>query len=150
MSNLNLNKVILAGRLCADPELKQTTSGIPVITFRLAVNRRYNGPDGKSITDFITVTAWRKTAEFIARYFRRGSAICVIGAMQNNNWVDQHGVKHDQNDVVADEVTFVDSKSRDTADGPASAQEGVSGPYIPDSYTAGPPPEIGADDDLPF
>ena len=108
--SLNLNKVILAGRLVADPELKQTQSGISVVSLRIAVNRRYtsrnDGQQSQPEADFFNVTAWRTTAEFIAKFFRKGSAICVVGSIQNRNWVDQQGVKHYATDIVADEAKF--------------------------------------------
>ena len=86
MVSLNLNKVILAGRLTADPELKQTQSGIAVVSFSIAVNRRFASRDsqqGQPEADFFRVTAWRSTAEFIAKYFHKGSAICITGSIQN-------------------------------------------------------------------
>ena len=93
MANFNLNKVILGGRLTADPELKQTQSGIAVVTFRMAVNRRFASRDNASgqqpEVDFFTVTAWRSTAEFVNRFFKKGSSICVIGSIQNRSWTDQ-------------------------------------------------------------
>ena len=84
----SFNKVILVGNLTADPELKQTASGISVLSFTLAVNRRFasrSGEQGESQADFITVVAWRQTAEFISKYFRKGSAICVTGSIQTRN-----------------------------------------------------------------
>lgn len=149
MSNLNLNKVILAGRMCADPELKQTQSGVPVISFRIAVNRKFAGADGKVQADFIAIVAWRQTAEFVARYFRRGSSICVAGAIQTRAWTDAQGKKGYAVEVVADEVYFVDSKA-DAAprEGAASAAQGA--PYIPASYLGAGEGDIMGDEDLPF
>lgn len=112
MANFNFNKIILGGRLTADPELKQTQSGIPVVSFTIAVNRRYQPKDAansQSQADFFNVTAWRANAEFVSRYFHKGSCICVVGSLQNRSWTDQQNVKHYATDVVADEVTFVDS-----------------------------------------
>ena len=86
--SLNLNKVILAGRITADPELKQTPSGVSLVTFSLAVNRRFGSRDGQNQqpeADFFRITAWRNTAEFIAKYFRKGSAICICGSIQNRS-----------------------------------------------------------------
>ena len=157
MSSLNLNKVVLCGRLTADPELKQTTSGIAVVSFTLAVNRRYQSrsADGTAApqqqADFISVVAWRQTAEFISRYFRRGSALCITGSIQTRSWQDQQGQKRYTTEVVADEAMFVDSKT----DGAAGGQ------YTPDSYSATPSyssapmaapkfEEIKTDEDLPF
>ncbi len=110
MANFNFNKVILGGRLTADPELKTTPSGVSVTTFPIAVNRKSNR-DGESVPDFFSVTAWRNTAEFVTRFFRRGSHICVVGSIQARSWTDKNGVKHAGVDVIADEAMFVDSKS---------------------------------------
>ncbi len=128
MANLNLNKVVLAGRLTADPELKQTQSGIAVLSFTLAINRRFQkSADGQSAqqADFITCVAWRQTAEFISRYFHKGSCLCVTGSIQTRNWQDQQGQKRYATEVVVDEAMFVDSKS----------ETGASS-YTPDAYTA--------------
>jgi len=108
MANFNFNRVILGGRLTADPELKTTPSGIPVCTFLIAVNRNYKVADGKT-ADFFNVTAWRQTAEFVTRYFRKGSGICVEGQLQTRNWVDNQGQKRFATDIMAEEVHFVDA-----------------------------------------
>ena len=135
MANLNLNKVIIGGRLTAEPELKTTQSGISVCSFSVAVNRRVK-PGEEQKSDFFNVVAWRTTADFVARYFHKGSSICIVGTLQNSNWTDQDGQKHYRTDIVADEVMFVDSKS-DAAP----------------SFTNAPTPkfeEVPVDDDLPF
>ena len=153
MANFNLNKVILGGRLTADPELKQTPNGIPVVTFSIAVNRRFQSKENaQQQTDFFNVTAWRATAEFVSRYFRKGSSICVIGSLQNRTWTDQQGAKRYATDVIADEIQFVDSRG----EGSMGAQP--QGGYTPDAYapsysSMGATPkfeEIKTDDDLPF
>ena len=83
MANFNFNKVILGGRLTADPELKTTPSGVSVTSFTVAVNRRFSGKNGEETqADFINVTAWRQNAEFITRYFHKASSICVVGTIQ--------------------------------------------------------------------
>lgn len=110
MANFNFNKVILGGRLTSDPELKQTNSGTFVCTFRVAIERRYH-KDDEQTTDFINVIAWRQRAEFVSRYFRKGSSICIVGSIQSRSWTDQQGNKRYATDVVADEISFVDSKS---------------------------------------
>ena len=111
MANFNFNKVILGGRLTADPELKTTQSGVAVTTVTLAVTRRFGGKEGEQpVADFINVTAWRHTAEFVTRFFRKGSSICVVGSIQTRSWEDQQGQKHWATEVVADEAYFVDSK----------------------------------------
>ena len=128
MANLNLNKVVLAGRLTADPELKQTQSGIAVLTFTLAINRRFaksaDGQPAQQQADFITCVAWRQTAEFISRYFHKGSCLCVTGSIQTRNWQDQQGQKRYATEVVVDEAMFVDSKGENGAG------------YTPDAYSA--------------
>ena len=112
MANFNLNKVMLGGRLTADPELKQTQNGIQVASFSIAVNRRVRSNDNQQPNaDFFNVTAWRATAEFVSRYFRKGSSIFVVGTLQNRSWTDQQGIKRYTTDIIADEIHFVDSRS---------------------------------------
>lgn len=152
MSCLNLNKVVLAGRLTADPELKQTTTGISVTSFTLAVNRKYAKDQEQQQTDFISVVAWRQTAEFISRYFKKGSALCITGAIQTRSWQDQQGQKRYATEVIADEAMFVDSKSDNQPAANGSFIPGTTG-YVPDAYTPTAAPkfeEINPDDDLPF
>lgn len=152
MANFNLNKVILGGRLTADPELKMTPNGVPVVSFSIAVNRRFQ-TGGQQQTDFFNVTAWRATAEFVSRYFHKGSSICVIGSIQNRSWTDQSGQKRYATDIIADEVQFVDARG-EGSNGASSTQGG----YTPDAYapsysSTGMAPkfeEIKTDDDLPF
>ena len=153
MANFNLNKVILGGRLTADPELKQTATGVSVVSFGIAVNRRFTSKEAgqQPQADFFNVTAWRATAEFVAKYFKKGSSICVVGSIQNRTWTDPQGAKHYATDIVADEVNFVDARGESS-----SAQ----GSYSPDSYSApsfssdaASAPrfeELKTDDDLPF
>ncbi len=158
MANFNFNKVILGGRITAEPELKTTSSGVVWTTFTVAVNRRYSSGEQQN-TDFISVTAWRQTAEFVTRYFHKGSSICVVGSIQTRTWTDpQTNQKRYATDVVADEVNFVDSKN----DNIASRQSANGGAgYMPESYGAAPVisgsdngaprfEEMANDDDLPF
>lgn len=107
-----LNRVILIGRLCAEPELKQTQSGIPVCRFRIAVNRPYKKDDGKQEADFIGCTAWRGTAEFVSRYFQKGSMILVEGQLRNNDYTDNNNIKHYSFDVLAERVDFCGKKEQ--------------------------------------
>lgn len=109
-TNFNYNKIILGGRLTANPELKQTTSGVPVTSFSIAVRRKMGAAGQQPETDFFNVTAWRGTAEFICRYFKKGSTICITGSLQNRSWTDAQGVKKYATDIVADEATFVDGR----------------------------------------
>ena len=138
MANLNLNKAILGGRLTNNVELKSTPSGVSVCQFTVAVTRKAK----KEETDFINCVAWRKTAEFIAQYFHKGSSICVVGAIQTRNWTDDNGNKRYATEVVVDEANFVDSKSDNTQ---ASAPT-----YTPDAYKTPAYEEMSGDDDLPF
>ena len=158
--SLNLNKVILAGRLVADPELKQTAGGTNVVSVRMAVNRRFQSRDTQqqNEADFFNVTAWQNTAEFIAKYFRKGSAICICGRIQNRTWVDQNGQKRYMTDIISEEANFVES--RNAQDG-MPGMPGMAGMGAPDAYstpaysspahTSAPKfEEIKTDDDLPF
>ncbi|MGI6167568.1 MAG: single-stranded DNA-binding protein [Eubacteriales bacterium] len=150
MAYFNLNKVILGGRLTADPELRQTQSGIPVVSFTIAINRRYQSKDAPQQTDFINITAWRSTAEFVTRYFRKGSSICVIGSIQTRSWVDQQGQKRYATDVVADEVLFVDSR-QESAGAAGGASDAYNIPAFSTPADSAPKfEEIKTDDDLPF
>ena len=148
MSNFNFNKVILGGRLTADPELKTTPAGVSVTSFNLAVNRQYKPKDGEAQADFISCVAWRGTAEFITRFFRKGSSICVIGSIKKRTWTDDKGGKRMSVDIVADEALFVDAK------GDGAASQAVPGAvpqsYMPDAYSAPNLEPIGDDEDLPF
>ena len=143
MANFNLNKVILGGRVTADPELKHTPQGISVCSFSIAVNRR--SKDGQAPADFINCQAWRTTAEFISRYFKKGSSICLVGSLQTRTWNDQNGNKRYATEVIADEAFFVDSKSEnDVASGFASDAASFQTQQAPKFE------EIAGDDDLPF
>lgn len=106
MANFNINKVILGGRLTADVEQQTTPNGVAVAKFTIATNRR--GKDAQ--TDFIDCVAWRQTAEFVSRYFAKGSSICVVGAIQKRTYKDKDGNNRYITEVIADEALFVDSK----------------------------------------
>lgn len=150
MANFSFNKVIIGGRLTATPELKQTPSGVSVCTFTLAVNRKYQS-DGQQQADFINCQAWRGTAEFISKYFKKGSSICIVGSVQTRSWQDQQGNKRYATEIVADEAMFVDSKGEDTHSAQNGAQSQNSGAYGYNPYTSAPNfEEVKSDDDLPF
>ena len=104
-----LNKVIIMGRLTRDPEMRQTTSGVPMCTITVAVDRPVR-KDQEKQADFIRVICWRQTAEFVSRYFTKGKMIIVEGSLRNNDYTDNNGVKHYSMDVQADNVTFGESK----------------------------------------
>ena len=140
-TNFNLNKVILGGRLTADPELKQTPQGASVVSFSIAVNRRSK----EQVTDFINCVAWRQNAEFICKFFKKGSSICISGNIQTRTWNDQQNNKRYATEVMVDEAFFVDAKT----DNAASSSYMGEAP----SFQTQPEPkfeEISGDDDLPF
>lgn len=151
--SLNLNKVILGGRVASEPEQKQTPSGASVVTYSMAVDRRF-APEGKEReTDFFRVTAWQSTADFIARYVHKGDAICITGRIQNRSWTDQSGQKHYITEIIAEEANFVENK-RDRPEGQALAS-GTSAMPPPTVYTSPAAQgirfeEIPTDDGCPF
>ncbi len=159
MANFSFNQVILGGRLTGDPELRQTQSGLPVCAFTVAVNRRtsrnVDQQNNQPQADFINVVAWRDQAEFVSRYFRKGSSICVVGTLQVRQWTDNQNQKRYSTEVVAYDVRFVDAKG----EGPSVGQQSNASAYTPDSYApsfssqqdAAPKfEEMSNDDDLPF
>lgn len=127
MANFNLNKVVLGGRLTSDVELKTTQGSISVCSFTIAINRK-TGKDKPQESDFINCVAWRGTAEFISKYFNKGSSICVYGSIQTRSWDDPNGQKRYATEVLVDEAMFVDSKSEAQPMTPAPNN------YVPDAY----------------
>lgn len=111
---MNINKVILLGRLTADPELKQTGNGVSVVQFTVAVNRAYSKEDQK--TDFLDCTAFNKKAEFLSKYFRKGSSVIVFGNIQVESFTDKEGNKRKSTRIIVDEVQFGESKQNKTED----------------------------------
>lgn len=136
-----INTAILMGRLTADPELRKTPSGVSVTRFSLAVDRSYVPQGGERQTDFIDVVAWRKTAEFVYRYFRKGMLVAVQGSIQTRSYTDKQGNNRKAFEVVADNVHFAEPK-RETAQQPVTTHK-----YINDDSTDF--QEVD-DDDLPF
>ena len=151
----SFNKVILMGRIVADPELKQTTSGVSVCRFTIAVDRRYTPKDQEKQTDFISIVAWRQTAEFISRYFAKGSAILVWGELQTRSWTDNDGNKRYATEVVASEASFCEAKNNSegnsySTNSNASQSKNTAPAYLPDAYTSPNFEEVADDGDLPF
>lgn len=144
-----LNKVILMGRLTADPEHKQTPSGVSVTSFSIAVERNFEDKStGKRQADFITIVAWRQTADFICKYFSKGRMIAIEGSLQTRNYEDKQGNKRTAVEVIADHAYFADSKQAE-----ASQTAGSKFPEPPPSgnFSMGDFEEIDTDDsDLPF
>lgn len=149
MANFNMNKAIIAGRLTHDPELKQTTAGTQVTSFNVAVNRRF-AKEGEQSVDFLPVIAWRQTADFVCRYFKKGSSVCVVGTVQTRSWKDQNGNNRHATEIIADEVLFVDGKND------AQSQNASQNEYTQISVPNPPPQnapkfeELKTDEDLPF
>lgn len=147
-----LNKAILMGRLTRDPELKHTQSNIPVVTFTLAVDRGFgrNQETQQQTTDFINIVAWRNTAEFVSKYFRKGQLVAVSGRIQVRNWKDRDDNNRVSVEVVADECYFAEPKRSDYSASPRIQEE--------EDTNSGSIPEvrsefeelIGEDDELPF
>lgn len=111
-----INRVVLMGRLTADPEMRQTPSGVSVASFAVAVDRRYT-KDGERQTDFINIVAWRQTADFVCRYFRKGNMIALDGSIQTRNYTDKNGNKRTAFEVVADSVSFCGNKAQNDRPG---------------------------------
>lgn len=152
-----LNVAAIMGRLTADPELKNTQSGISVCSFTLAVDRSYAKAGTERQTDFINVVTWRSTAEFVCRYFTKGQMMAVTGAIQTRNYEDKQGNKRTAFEIVATDVSFCGSKresggatgSYDSA--PVASKPAFSEPAP--AYSSGSNEdfeEILGDDDLPF
>ena len=120
-----MNKVILMGRLTRDVEMRQTPSGVSLARFSIAVNRRFAGKDAQQQADFINCVAWRQTGEFIARYFRKGSMIAVVGSLQSRSWDGQDGKRQYSTEVQVDEAYFTGSRA-ETGTGDSGYQGGQS------------------------
>lgn len=158
-----LNVVVLTGRLVADPELKTTQSGNSVCTFRVAVDRSYAPQGEERKADFITVTAWRKTAEFVSKYFQKGSMISVQGRLETRQYQDKNGNNRTATEVLAAEVGFCGPKAADkpavrdfdqqTESYTSEAKASYSAPQAAQNFSQGSADdfaEITDDGDLPF
>lgn len=106
----SLNKVILIGNLCSDPELKKTPSDVSVTSFAIGVQRKLKDKDGNYQSDFINIVAWRGTAEFITQNFKKGTPIVICGSIQTRSYNDQQGNKRYATEVIADEAGFCERK----------------------------------------
>ena len=113
-----LNHIVIMGRLARDPELRRTQTGTPVASFRLAVERDFKDKaSGERITDWIDVTAWSYTAEFVSKYFTKGRMAVVSGRLQMRDWTDKNGIKRTSAEIVADNMYFGDSRKDTDAHG---------------------------------
>lgn len=143
-----INSVVLMGRLTFDPELRTTSNGISVVRFQVACDRNFQRSGEERKADFIDVTAWRQTAEFISRYFRKGSMIAVEGSIQTDSFTDKDGNKRKTVQVVANNVSFCGSKAESgTTSNPVFSQPAPSYASADNSDFE---EIIDDDDNLPF
>lgn len=140
-----LNSIIIMGRLTADPELRTTTSGLSVTSFTVAVDRGYVRPGEEKKADFIPVVAWRTTADFVTKYFRKGSMIAVQGSLQTRNYEDKNGNKRVAFEIVADQVSFCGSKAESGSYGNDAGNVSSYNNASVDDFST-----VVNDDDLPF
>ena len=140
----SFNKVIIAGNISSEVELKQTQSGTSVCSFNVAVNR-FSKDSGEAKVDFFTVVAWQQKAEFVAKYFGKGKGIIVVGRLENREWQDKQGNKRISTEIIAEEIDFVGGKEADT-------EKKASVPYVPAAYTSNSQnfEAIPNDESLPF
>ena len=144
-----MNKVILMGRLTRDPEVRYTqTNNTLVASFSLAVNRRFTREGDTQTADFINISAWAKTGEFVSKYFKKGMQVAVVGRIQTRSWEDQQGQKRYATDVVAEEVYFADSKRSDSDSANFDNTFGANATETAGGDTSD--FEVSSGDDLPF
>lgn len=146
-----LNCVTLIGRMVADPELRSTPTGVSVTSFTIAVDRDFVKAGEERQADFIDIVAWRQSAEFVTKYFHKGSFIAVQGSLQTRSYEDKNGNKRKAFEIIADKVSFCGSKS-DSSGGANRIDEAVSNAPAP-SFATGDAGDFGTitdDDDLPF
>ena len=143
-----MNKVILMGRLTADPELRQSQNGVSVCRFTVAVNRRFKNANGEYDADFLSCTSWRQTAEFISRYFNKGSMIAIEGTLRTGSYQDKNhpDVTHYTTDILVENVEFTGSKSENTTNSQAQSVVQKAGSLgIPSGFE-----ELISDEEVPF
>lgn len=155
-----LNVICLMGRLVADPELRHTPNGIATCTFRIAVDRNFVRQGEERKADFIDIVAWRQTAEFVCKYFHKGSLVAVNGSLQTRNYEDKNGNKRTAYEVVADNVHFAESRNSSGGGNYAAGNGSYAAPaqrpaaeQQPVSYAAGTADDfavIDDNEDLPF
>lgn len=151
-----LNCAVIMGRLVADPELRTTNNNVSVTSFTVAVDRSFVRPGEERQVDFIDVVAWRQTAEFITKYFRKGSMIAIQGSIQTRNYEDKNGNKRKAFEIIVDNASFCGSKSESGSNRSDSPPYGEPPPVRQSqpapSYTSGDVGDFGEvqDDGLPF
>lgn len=142
-----INCIVLMGRLTADPELRTTQSGVSVTRFSIAVDRNYSDQNGERTADFIDIVAWRQQADFVCKYFHKGSMIAVQGALQTRKYEDRNGNKRTAYEVVANQISFTGSKEEGGGQKkePAQTVTSYSNAGADDFKNV-----VGDDDDFPF
>ena len=156
-----LNVVAIMGRLVADPELRTTTQGQSVCSFRIACDRSYVQQGQERQADFIDIVAWRQQADFVSKYFQKGSMIAVEGSLQTRNYQDKQGISRTAVEVVANNISFAGAKRQDGQSAPSYEQQTTSHVQqakaaqnaLQPAYTQGSMDDfavINDDDDLPF
>lgn len=148
-----INRVILVGRLTADPELRYTQSGVPVASFRIAVDRNFKNSAGERETDFINVVAWRKAGELISQYQKKGDMIGIDGSIQSRNYQSQSGENRTAYEVVVDNFQFLDKAGGRSGGGGYDQAPPPSDSAVPPEASPNAPHASGGgpdDDDLPF
>lgn len=143
-----INNVVLIGRITKDPELRETQSGIAVCRFSLAINRTYDNSNGEKEADFVNCIAWRKQAENLATYMRKGNLIGVTGRIQTGSYEDKAGKRVYTTDVVAEGIQFLEPKRIATTSS-QPPQQSFTSTQQPSPFHGTGRPEL-TDDDLPF
>ena len=155
---MSLNKWIGMGRLTADPETRRTPAGMQVVKFTVAIDR-IPDKNGEKKADFISCTAFNKTAEIVSRYFSKGKMIAVEGNLQNNNYTDQNGVKHYGMQILVNSVNFCGDRQQTTQTAPQQTYNNKAPQFVSNAQGAGVPSglddlagfeEIISDGDVPF
>lgn len=144
-----LNNFVGMGRITAQPELKQTTTGKNVVSFSIAIDRNYKSQNGEKVTDFLNCVAYEKTAEMVTRYFGKGSMICVEGSVQTRSWQAQDGTKRNTTEIIVERVHFTGEKANAPAEQISAPAAQVSAP----TFAAPSVPKfetVQNDADLPF
>lgn len=148
-----INRVVLMGRLVSDPELKTTQSGINVTTFRIAVDRSYVKAGEERQADFFDIVAWRYTADFVCKHFRKGSLIAIDGSLQSRTYQAKDGTNRYVVEVIADSASFTGERRDNSGYGQSQPPQHPAYTEQTPSFASGPASdfeEMPADDDLPF
>ncbi len=151
MAGRSVNKVILVGNLGADPELKYTTSGQPVVKVNLATNERWKDKNGQlqERTEWHRLVFWAKTAETVSKYLTKGSNLYVEGRLQTSSWDDKEGKKHYSTEVIVQDMVMLGGRGAGQGASRAAAAPGGDGPSPEPDFSS--PSAAGVDDDdLPF